>query len=265
MGKKKILLIDDDADFVDATASVLTNGGYDVIVARNGEEGLEKSKDAKPDLIILDLVMPLREGYSVCRELKESPESASIPVLILTAISKEAREDSYASKIAVDHGADGFANKPLSGKELLDRVQRLLVKGVSRIERRERKKVLIVDDDSDFVNATKQILTANDYEVLVAVNGEEGIKIAKAFLPDVIVLDVMLPDKDGYTVCYELKKEGVTGSIPVIMLTGIGENLAKPEFGEWIAVDHSADDYAEKPIGAKQLLKKIERHVAPYY
>lgn len=265
MGRRKILLVDDDPDFVDATTRVLKKGGYDVVVAKDGEEGLKKSKEVKPDLIILDIVMPAREGYSVCRELKEDLESSRIPILILSAISKEPKGESYASKIASYHRADDFAEKPLSAKELLDRIERLLVKGVSPVEGEEKKKVLIVDDDPDFAEATRQILAANDYEVLVAVNGEEGIKIAKAFLPDVIVLDVILPDKDGYTVCYELKKDGRTKPIPIIMLTAIGKDFAKPEYGESIAIDHLADDYAEKPIKAEQLLRKIEKHVVPYY
>lgn len=265
MGKRKILVVDDDPDFVDAITTILKNGGYEVMKAKDGEEGLKKAKEAKPHLIILDIMMPGREGYSVCRELKEDPESSRIPILIMTAISKEERGESYASKIAIHHHADDFVEKPLGPKDLLNKVETLLSKKVLPPERKERKKVLIVDDDPDFVDATRQILKANGYEVLVALNGEEGIKLATAFLPDVIVLDVILPDKDGYSVCYELKKDRRTRPIPVIILTAIGKIFTNPEFAQDIAIDHLADDFADKPIKAERLLRKIEKHLAPYY
>jgi len=265
MGRLKILLVDDDPDFVDATTKILESGGYDVVVAMDGEEGLRKTKEEKPDLIILDIMMPGREGYSVCRDLKEEPDSFRIPILVLTALSSKERGEGYAAKIAAYHKADDFMEKPVTAKELLDKVQRLLVKGVVTPELKERKKILIVDDDPDFVNATRRILEANDYEVLAAENGEEGIKMAKVFLPDAIILDVILPDKDGYSVCYELKKDGKTRPIPIIILTVIGKEFTKPDYAEDIAIDHLADDYADKPIKPEQLLKKIRRHIAPYY
>ena len=265
MEKMRVLVVDDDPDFVDAIRSVLNSGGYEVLVAGDGEAGLRKAKKAKPNLIILDVMMPLREGYSVCRALKEDRETSRIPVLIVSAISKEAAGESYASKIAADHGADDFIEKPLGPEGLLGKIETLLVQGAASVEREEKKRVLIVDDDPHFVDAISHILKANGYEVLAASNGEEGVKSAKALLPDVILLDVILPDKDGFSVCYELKKESRTESIPIIFLTSVGKVLTKPEFAQDIAVDHLADDFADKPIDPGRLLRKIRKHVAPYY
>jgi DNA-binding response OmpR family regulator len=86
--RAKILIIDDDFDFVHATRKVLESVPYEVIVAFDGEEGLQKAREEKPDLILLDIIMPLRDGFTVCDELKSSPEFAQVPILMLTSFSQ---------------------------------------------------------------------------------------------------------------------------------------------------------------------------------
>ncbi|KPJ49250.1 hypothetical protein AMJ40_05940 [candidate division TA06 bacterium DG_26] len=265
MSGKKILIVDDDRDFVDAVSTILEGGGYEVLTASDGEEGLRRAKETRPDLIILDIMMPTREGYSVCRDLKEDPECSRIPILITTAISREPNGESYAGKMAAFHGADDFVEKPLGANDLLVRVEHLLTRRAVTPERKEKRKILIVDDDQDFLDSTRKVLEANGYEVSVAINGDEGLKLAKVLLPDVIILDVMLPDKDGFSVCRDLKKDARTRSIPIIVLTAVGKVFTEPEFAQDIAVDHLADDFADKPIKTEKLLKKIEKHIAPYY
>jgi DNA-binding response OmpR family regulator len=75
-----------------------------------------------------------------------------------------------------------------------------------------------------------------------------------------IILDIMLPGKDGYTTCYELKDSDRTRAIPILMLTAVGEQFKKPEFAQDIAIDHQADDYADKPIKPEHLLRKVRKH-----
>ena len=122
-------------------------------------------------------------------------------------------------------------------------------------------RVLLVDDDPDFLDATKQILIAHRYDVITAKDGEEGIAKAKYENPDLIVLDVIMPGKDGYTVCYELRKIEQTRPIPIIMLTAVGQQLSKPEYAVDIAIDHLADDFIDKPVDTQVLIKKIEKHL----
>ncbi|OGC42051.1 hypothetical protein A2Y85_00480 [candidate division WOR-3 bacterium RBG_13_43_14] len=128
-------------------------------------------------------------------------------------------------------------------------------------ESRAKSKILLVDDDPDFLDATRQILLAHKYDVVTANNGEEGIAKAKIESPDLIILDVIMPGKDGFTTCYELRKFPQTRPIPIIMLTAVGQQLSKPEYGQEIAIDHLADDYIDKPVEMQVLLKKIEKHL----
>lgn len=124
----KILLIDDDPDFVQATKKVLESKPYEVIVAYDGEEGLEKTRDEKPDLILLDIIMPLRDGFTVCEELKSNPQFAGIPVLILTSFSQRVGETSLAVSRGLTLEAEDYIDKPIKPAALLARVEKQLRK-----------------------------------------------------------------------------------------------------------------------------------------
>ncbi|MCX7994823.1 MAG: response regulator [candidate division WOR-3 bacterium] len=260
MKKIKILFVDDDKDFTEATTLILNNAGYEVIIAGDGRTGLQKAMTEKPDLIILDVILPDINGFSVCREIKENPELQNTPVILFTAISAESA--TYPKNIAIHHKADAYIEKPASPELLLEKVNFLLTtsKPKPKIEA-GRPKILLVDDDPDFLEATKQILHANRFDVITAKDGEEGIQKAKIENPDLIFLDVIMPGKDGYTVCYELRKNPQTRPIPIIMLTAIGQQLSKPEYAVDIAIDHLADDFIDKPVDTQTLLKKIEKHL----
>jgi DNA-binding response OmpR family regulator len=266
MHRLKVLLIEDDLDFAAATTKILEKAGYEVVSATTGKEGRKKALQENPELIILDIMLPDQEGFSICRELKDDYRTSGIPVLVLTSVSAKARGEGYAEKIAAHHKADDYLEKPVKSEELLERVNRLITSAGMALKK-EKTTVLVADDDPDFVAATKKILQANGYRVLVAENGEECITMAKTHLPDMIILDIILPDKDGYTVCYELKDSDRTRSIPILMLTAIGEQFKRPEFAQEIAIDHQADDYADKPIKPEDLLKKVRKHTltAGYY
>jgi len=126
--KAKILLIDDDPDFVAVTKLVLESKPYQVITAFDGDEGLKKAKDESPDLIILDIIMPLKDGFMVCEQLKRDPELGKIPVLMLTAFSEKVGETTLALSQGLSLEAEDFIDKPVIPAELLIRVERLLKK-----------------------------------------------------------------------------------------------------------------------------------------
>ncbi|MDI6839700.1 MAG: response regulator [bacterium] len=111
MKKTKILLVDDDTDFCAASKTIIEQAGYDVIIAQDGKTGLNKAKIDAPDIIILDVMLPDINGYSVCLELKEDPKYSVIPIILLTAIG--AKPGSYAEHIGIQHKADAFLEKPV--------------------------------------------------------------------------------------------------------------------------------------------------------
>jgi two-component system alkaline phosphatase synthesis response regulator PhoP len=126
--KAKVLIIDDDPDFVAATKLVLESKPYQVVTAFDGDEGLKKARDESPDLIILDVIMPLKDGFMVCEQLKRHPELGKIPVLMLTAFADKVGETSLAVSQGLTLEAEDFIDKPITPPELLIRVERLLKK-----------------------------------------------------------------------------------------------------------------------------------------
>ncbi len=132
----KILVVDDDPDIIKATRKVLEAQGYHVIVALNGEECLEKIREERPDVIILDLLMPKLDGFGVCRELRENAEYAEysdIPVLIATAVREDASRRRYELETGIDLNVDDYIEKPVRPLDLLHRVEKLLEESKAQI------------------------------------------------------------------------------------------------------------------------------------
>jgi DNA-binding response OmpR family regulator len=122
-----------------------------------------------------------------------------------------------------------------------------------------KKYVLIVDDDPDMVETVGMMLESKGYEVGKAYDGIEGDESIKKRRPDLLVLDVMMPRKDGYTLCAELKKNDATRNIPVILLTAVGEAVPTTTYSHADGMATEADDYIPKPVDTKTLVHSIER------
>ncbi len=125
---KKILVVDDDPDLVETTSIILKSKKYDVIAAYGGIEGLEKARNEKPDLIVLDVMMPDKDGYTVCRELKADPDLSGIPVLLLTAVVANIPTTRFTQRMGMETEADDFIDKPVEPQVLVERIEALLAK-----------------------------------------------------------------------------------------------------------------------------------------
>lgn len=124
----KILIVDDDHVFVEATKAVLESKNYQVSAAFDGDEGLQKVQDERPDLIILDIIMPTKDGFTVCEQLKGDPRLSEIPVLILTSFAEKKGETSIPVSAGLGLEAEDYIDKPVSPDELLSRVEKMLKK-----------------------------------------------------------------------------------------------------------------------------------------
>jgi len=126
--KAKILLVDDDEDFVEATKLVLESKPYEVVAAYDGDEGLAKARQERPDLIILDIIMPVKDGFNAAEQLKKDPELRDIPVLMLTSFSQKVGETSLSVSQGLTLDTEDYLDKPVSPHDLLKRVEKLLKK-----------------------------------------------------------------------------------------------------------------------------------------
>jgi len=127
MGSKRVLIVDDNRSLVKAAERILQKAGFEAITAFDGSEALKKVQEQKPDLVILDIVMPGLDGYDVCRALRRDPATANIPVLMLTVKGQANSPTGAREKIdGFEAGAVDFMCKPVKAKELVNRVQGLL-------------------------------------------------------------------------------------------------------------------------------------------
>jgi two-component system alkaline phosphatase synthesis response regulator PhoP len=124
--KAKILMVDDDADFVESTKTILESKPYEVIVANNGDEGLRKAREEKPDLILLDVIMPVKDGFTAAEQLKKDPQLSKIPTLMLTAFAEKGLETSIPVSRGFNLETEDYIDKPVSPEELLARVEKHL-------------------------------------------------------------------------------------------------------------------------------------------
>jgi CheY-like chemotaxis protein len=121
-----ILVIDDDPDFVRATRKVLESVPYRVVSADNGTEGLARARQHKPDLVLLDVIMPFKDGFSTCEALKADPHLGDVPVIMLTSFAQKVSETSLSVNQGMSLEAEDYIDKPVTPAELLRRVAKLL-------------------------------------------------------------------------------------------------------------------------------------------
>ncbi len=202
---KTVLLIDDDPHIHKDVETALSETDFEVVHALNGEKGITLAKSTKPDVIILDILMPGMDGWSVLSALKSDQNLASIPVIILTIVSE--------SDLGYALGAIDYLRKPYDTK--------LLVQKITNVIQKQNKigKVLVVDDDPNARFLMSQAASKAGFDVTSVDNGEQAIDLLAKDTPSVILLDLMMPGMDGFDVINVLQQNDQWRKIPVIVVT----------------------------------------------
>jgi signal transduction histidine kinase/DNA-binding response OmpR family regulator len=213
-----VLVVEDDAAAAELLRLYLAGAGYRVEVARDGEEGFAKAWQLQPNLITLDLQLPKVDGWDVLIRLKGEPATRDIPVVIVSIVEEHGKGFAL--------GAADYLVKPVSREEMLQALQRL---GLTRPRLRERLTILTIDDDPLAVELVETILTAEGFHVLKAYGGVEGLAVARQELPALLILDLLMPDLDGFAVLEQLRADPATAAIPIIILTSQNLTLHEKE------------------------------------
>ncbi len=268
--KKKILIVDDNSSNIKILRAKLVSENYKISNAMDGEEALRKVAEAPPDLILLDVMMPGMDGFEVTRRLKKNPETKDIPVILVTALDEERHKAE-----GLEAGADDFLNKPVNTIELQARVNSLLrLKGYkdqlevhNQCEKRfsaysgsERAQktledspaLLLAEDNEKDAKLLKNYLDGLPYRVHWVRNGQEVLKSISSDKVDIILLDVLLPEKDGFEICRQVKESATTRDIQVLMVTCLKDLQSKLK-----GIDSGADDYLIKPVNRQELLARL--------
>ena len=239
-----VLVVEDDPLSAKLLSTHLIDAGFPVEIAHDGEAGFEKARALRPAVITLDILMPRTDGWALLARLKADPQTALIPVVIVSILDE--RGKGFAL------GAAEYLVKPVDPDELV-RVVRRFAPVLASADRKVT--VLAVDDDPMVLELMQAVLEPQGFGVLKAGGGAEGLTMAREQSPDLIVLDLLMPEVDGFQVVEELKRDPLTLDIPIVILTaktltsedkdrlrgGIAHLTRKGEFGrsEFIALLNS--------------------------
>lgn len=209
-GYETVLVVEDDPKTSELLCVFLNKSGYKTITAFDGEEALQKARIFKPFAITLDVMLPKKDGWEVLKELKEDNDVKDIPVLVLSIVDDK--------DIGFGLGAADYLCKPVSRSELLSKLASYKLPPVVN---NSHTRVLIVDDEQKSVELLSALLISEGYEVLEAYGGKEGINKAFQYKPDLIFLDLMMPEVSGFDVVDKLKTSPETNTIPIIVITAM--------------------------------------------
>ena len=201
-----VLVIDDDATARELISDHLKAGGFSVVTAAGGVEGIKLAKELQPTAITLDVMMPDLDGWSVLAALRQNPELADIPVIMVSIVDDKRR--------GIALGAAGYLTKPIDRERLHRLVRRF--QAPTRATR-----VLMVEDDASQRERMLGWLERPQWIVREAANGREALDLLRKDKPDVILLDLMMPEMDGFEVVAALQGDKDWRDIPVIVITSL--------------------------------------------
>lgn len=265
--KGTVLIVEDNPLTLQALIEYLQKLQLKTVVAHSGEEALRQMGEAKPVLILLDIMLPGIDGFETCSRLKANPLTGEIPVIFLTALT-----DTESKVKAYEIGGVDYITKPFDFQEVAIRInmrltlqnlqRRLQVKrsvmdaGEGMKKRNTSITILIVDDNPLTLEAVVAYLRTFGFTLLTAQSGDEIIDHLPQPLPDLILLDVMMPGRDGFETCRWLKQNPKTRDIPVIFMTALTEMEDKIR-----AFEAGGTDYVMKPHHYAEILNRINTYL----
>jgi signal transduction histidine kinase/CheY-like chemotaxis protein len=205
-----ILAIDDDIEVLNLYERFLKPHGFNVVNLTNPQKAVERAKQVRPFAITLDVMMPQKDGWQVIKELKSDPDTKNIPVIICSILEEKEK--------GLSLGATDYLVKPFLQDELAGALNRLNRLGQVR-------KVLVIDDDPDDLRLVQKTLDSNgSYEITLAEGGKAGLEQLQAQPPDAIILDLMMPEVDGFAILEKVFENPKLCDIPILVLTGADLN-----------------------------------------
>jgi len=207
--KQTILIVEDDPISARLLSAYLADAGYAIEFAVNGKEALAKARFFKPDLITLDIILPEKDGWDVISELKMDPATKNIPVMITSSL--EEQERGFAL------GAVGYITKPIEKEGFEEILNKIGILNIS--QETNLCKVLVIDDEPTSLAIIDNVLSKKGMQVIKASGGKEGLELALKEIPNLIVLDLLMPEVTGFDVLYQLKNTPLLSRIPVVILT----------------------------------------------
>ncbi|MEM7482358.1 MAG: response regulator [Acidobacteriota bacterium] len=202
--RKEVLVIDDEPAALDLVRRFLVREGFEVITAADGANGIELARTRQPMAITLDVLMPEMDGWTVLAELKSDAATAAIPVIMLSMMDNH--------DMGMTLGATEYLTKPVNRDQLIPLLHKLSGNGAAG-------RILIVEDDTETRSLMRRMLDSDGWAVDEAANGRIGLERVAEAAPDLILLDLMMPEMDGFDFLEAMRRRGRKERIPVVVVT----------------------------------------------
>jgi len=263
---KHILIIEDENLLREVLVKKFIHEGYKVDSAVNGEEGLELIGSANPDVVLLDILMPKMNGFEVLKKLQEKNEAIP-PIIIISNSGQPVEVDKAISLGAKDY----IVKAQITPEEVVSKIKKMFERGNERTASVEPKieaksfaptkddnsehKILLIEDDQFLRDLMRTKLNREGFEVLFRIDGKEGLRAIQTEKPDLVLLDVILPGIDGFSVLQQIRSSGdpEVAKVPIVLLSNLGQDsdVAK---GKQLG----ANDYLIKSnLTIDEIIKKI--------
>ncbi len=270
----RVLVVDDILPNVKLLEAKLACEYYDVIIATSGQEALDKIEAEKPDIVLLDVMMPGMDGFEVCTRIKGNPDTAHIPVVMVTALT-----DVQDKVRGLEAGADDFLSKPINDTALMARVRSLARLKMAMDEWRIRENAAnqfgVVSEKGNIMNEPVQgarVLLIEDKEfekdkivrtlgedlniVMSVQNGMQAMELIATQDFDLLMVSMNLQNEDGLRLCSHLRSNEKTRSVPVVMI-GEPQDLERVAHG----LEMGAHDYIMRPIEKTELMARVRTQI----
>jgi len=276
MTEKRVLCVTDDEVNMKLIRSLLEIDKIMMLEAPDAETALEILRTSKPDLILMDIQLPGMDGYSAIRLLKQDPSLRGIPVIALTAL-----DSSENRATGLEAGAEEFICKPVNALELQVRVNSMLrlkqyhdalgtrslnewtfsgLESPPESAQRsgdDRPTILIVEDDRAQANLVVAFLKDEPYQLEVVSNGADALTRALSGRIDAVILDILLPDINGFDICRQIKSSEKNTDIPIILVTCLSDIESRIK-----GIEMGSDDFLVKPLVRRELIARIRALLA---
>jgi len=199
--------VEDDPAAAELLTRQLERAGFGTDVARTGTDAMQKATSRKPAAITLDILLPDLDGWEVLTRLKREAATSDIPVVVVSVVDNP--------ELGIALGALDYFVKPVPAKELISRLSRFKFGRKSG----QKPRILVVDDEAANRDWLKRILEPAGFTVILARGGREAIDLTKSRKPDLVMLDLMMPEVTGFDVVEALRADAATKSTPIMVLT----------------------------------------------
>jgi putative two-component system response regulator len=251
MSERRILIVDDSAVFRTSMKKILASMNAEIILAEDGQEGLDLALQERFDIVVSDIDMPKINGIELCRSLKQTPSTQGTPVVMVST---------FDSDSDVDKGFQAGASAYLSKYEIQDRLLETVKSVLSKSKFKSDRLVMVVDDSKVVLKIVEKGLAEAGFRVVAAENGKKALSLLDTIQPDLIVTDIEMPDINGFEFCGTVHANPELSMVPIIAMSSRTERGFMKRM-----LQNGASAYLCKPFNIDELVILVEKMLSDQF